>query len=100
MLTDDGIIFNIDFGFILNDEPKRIGGYRLAPEIKWNEKIAEPLIENASNLRNPFKDAGYNKLMEACTEGFLSLQSNTYLTRIEIFEFYYFRAFKYFNKYF
>lgn len=36
MITPDGIMFHIDFGFVMTDEPKQVVNLRLAPEIKWS----------------------------------------------------------------
>lgn len=92
MITNEGIIFNIDYGFIMNDEPKQIGGFRLAPEIKWTSEIVEPILSNvdATNLSSPFEDEAYKKLMNACCSGFHVLRS--------IRLFYYMNLFKNLNK--
>lgn len=79
MITEDGRIFHIDFGFILTDEPKKIFNFRLAPEIKWKCSIVEPLLTDDKNKENPFNDTGYKNLMKACTEGFLALRKKANL---------------------
>ncbi len=75
MITEDGRIFHVDFGFILTDDPKTIFNFRLAPEIKWKCSIVEPLLTDDTNKENPFNDTGYINLIKACTEGFLVLRS-------------------------
>ena len=66
LIKDDGTIFHIDFGFIMGDEPKAVGGMRIAPEIKWNYNLIEPIV---SDLSNPLNDPKYKELMEACFNG-------------------------------
>ena len=71
MISEDGFIFNIDYGFIMGDEPKK----RIAPQIKWTEDIAKPILADEKKFKAPFDDSGYKKLMEVCCEGFRILRS-------------------------
>ena len=86
MITDEGIIFNIDYGFIMSDEPKKIGTFRFAPEIKWTSDIAQPILSSA-NINDPFKDKAYEELMIACCEAFHVLRSIICLNQIKIMSF-------------
>lgn len=66
-LRNDGVIFHIDFGFIMGLEPKVIGNTRLASNIKWNFKLAEPIIQN---FKEGIEDANYKKFLDVCFNGF------------------------------
>lgn len=76
MINPDGIIFHIDFGFIMADEPKQVKNIRLAPEIKWTRDLAEPILNDRSKLKKPHDDENYSKLMENLLKGFQVLRSN------------------------
>ena len=75
MISEDGMIFNIDYGFIMGDEPKKIKEFRIAPEIKWTSDIAKPILHDKNNSNTPFNDKGYTSLMKACCDGFILLRS-------------------------
>jgi hypothetical protein len=72
LIADDGILFNIDFGFIMGEEPKALyigkKQFRLAPFIKWNFELAEPILSNTKN--NILNDENYQKFLETCCSGF------------------------------
>ena len=63
MITHEGIIFNVDYGFIMEAEPKMVGSWRLAPLIKWTSDIASPILSNVDLIDNPFDDIKYKELM-------------------------------------
>ena len=101
MISKEGIIFNIDYGFIMGAEPKQIKGIRIAPEIKWTEDIAKPLLggektdgektdgEKTDGEKNftrsmVFNDTCYKELMKACCKGFIILRSKTSFLMINI----------------
>ena len=48
-------------------EPKVIGNTRLASNIKWNFKLAEPIIQN---FKEGIEDANYKKFLDVCFNGF------------------------------
>ena len=79
MITNDGNIFHIDYGFIMSEEPKKFLLLRLAPEIKWNRTIVSPILKDQNMKEKPFNDEGYVKLMGACGEGFIALRSNFFI---------------------
>ncbi len=80
MISKEGHLFNIDYGFIMGAEPKQINGIRIAPEIKWTIDIAKPLLFN--NNSDVFKDTGYIDLMKACCKAFIILRSKTGFLRV------------------
>ena len=80
MITPDGIMFHIDFGFVMNDEPKQVVNLRLAPEIKWSSDLVEPILSNSKNINNPQADENYKRLMGNCCKGFLILRSKIFNT--------------------
>jgi hypothetical protein len=88
-LTQNGIIFHIDFDFIMGAEPKKLINYRLAPEIKWTSHLAEPLFENlnAADLKTTalFKHVKYLKLIENILKGFEIVKKNSHLFESNIF---------------
>ena len=77
-LTENGVIFHIDFDFIMGAEPKKVFNYRLAPEIKLTSYLAEPLFEN--NLKN----ISIN-LIENIFKGYEIVRKNSHLFESNIF---------------
>ena len=77
MISEDGNIFIIDYGFIMGEEPKKLGNYIIAPEIKWTQDMSKPILHNEKEFSKPmvFKDARYKELLKACCEGFILLRS-------------------------
>ena len=86
MISKDGYIFNIDYGFIMGAEPKQYKGIRIAPEIKWTEDIAKALLNDENNFtrQKVFDDTCYKELMKACCKGFIILRSKTSFLMINI----------------
>jgi hypothetical protein len=78
-LTENGVIFHIDFDFIMGAEPKKVFNYRLAPEIKLTSYLAEPLFEN--NLKN----ISINNLIENIFKGYEIVRKNSHLFESNIF---------------
>ena len=71
LLTPNGILLNIDYGFIMGAEPKTMtfgdSKYRIAPEIKWNNHLADPIFTESNKT---VQNENYQKLMQTCFEGF------------------------------
>ena len=80
MISNEGIIFNIDYGFIMGNDPVKFGSIRLAPLVKWTSDIVSPILSNLELINKPFGDQNYMRLMEACYEGFCVLKSKLYFT--------------------
>ena len=58
LINEEGIIFHIDFGFIMGER---------SDGIKWNYKLVEPIIKNK---KEPKRDQDYNKLIEITFKNF------------------------------
>ena len=74
MISKDGEIAHIDFGYIMNREPTSrnlFGGHT----IKFNKTILMPLLNDEKNIDKPFNDIGYQKLIDSCIDGFIALRS-------------------------
>ena len=83
MISEDGEIAHIDFGCIMNKEPRLRTFLDISNSdywfgrhaIKFNETILRPLLNDEKNIEKPFNDAGYKKLIDACMDGFFGLRS-------------------------
>jgi len=65
LLSQDGFIFHIDFGYILGYNPKKFfRDFRIIPEIKWNSILSEPLDIKQST------DENYIQFVKMCFRGF------------------------------
>ena len=64
LINKDGIIFHIDFGFIMGETPIFRGNL---PKLKWNYNLVEPIL---GNKKNPKEDSKYKELIEITFKGF------------------------------
>jgi hypothetical protein len=76
MISKQGEIGHIDFGYIMNKEPisrKVLGKFT----IKLNGTIIGPLLNDENKIQKPFNDEGFKKLIDACMDGFIALRSKS-----------------------
>lgn len=75
LLDDEGNIFHIDFGYILDNDPKKLAEIRFAPQIKWNSIFVEPIITKEAakftyqNQNEIFENPNYKDFIDTCFRG-------------------------------
>jgi predicted unusual protein kinase regulating ubiquinone biosynthesis (AarF/ABC1/UbiB family) len=76
MISKNGKIGHIDFGYIMNKDPisrKVLGKFT----IKFNGTLIGPLLKDENKMQKPFDDEGFKKLIDACMNGFIALRSKS-----------------------